>query len=170
MGEAVAADEETLWTVHSLSPVGTIIPIVLGVLGVPIAIFGLSGAVVPWDETPRSGFLFALAVGGLCLGTGIRRIYFTARRVTCSPDGTFTFISRRRSLTVRPGDLVQIMSPWPLDWSAQYPCRVESRQGSIVVSQRMWGTCDLAEALARANPEADLGKSFVRGVGRGPFG
>lgn len=182
MVERTSAIDETSWEVDRWSPITSLIPTFMIVLGTAVLLFGLYGLLFPWEQTSRGGFLLAIAWALACAWFGARRLFFAARWVTMSTDGTFTFRSRRAVLVVAPGELSRIRSDIPLDWWCQYLCRIYARRGTMLVCQRLRRTVlshaqalrddygsSLVSALAEANPDAILDKAFTRGVGPGPF-
>ena len=112
-------------------------------------------------SVPEAGLVCAIVVGLVMIGGGFWVVLAPARRVEVDAEGVATFIRRRRSLVVPPGELESISAVQPFGASVRgrrVPMLVVARRGQIRL-QTPADADGLFRALAENNPEAHLGRA-----------
>jgi hypothetical protein len=138
--------------------VGDLIAIGVGLFGVImlvlVPILAISAGFVP-------GAVIGCVIGLGMIGGAFWTVFAPARRVEVDSDGVATFIGRRRSLVVAPGDLESISAVPTFgasDGGKRSPMLVVARRGQMRLQTP--ADCEgLFRVLAERNPEAHLDRA-----------
>ena len=138
--------------------VGDLVAIGGGLFGVVLLVLVPILAINP-GSVPEAGV--GCVIGLVMIGGGFWVLLAPARRVEIDVEGVATFIRRRRSLVVSPGELESISAVQPFSAAVRgrrIPMLVVARRGKI----RLQTPADaegLFKALAQSNPEAHLDRA-----------
>jgi len=132
----------------------TLLHVAMILIGASVLVLGLTHLVSPTSNIPLSAAIFFVAVGIVALLQSMCFLFLPARRVLLV-DGAFSFISPRRRLEVKPGELRSIRPIWP-DPCRVLPVRVSALRGSILLWPRFPDLDDLLTLIESHSPNAEI--------------
>jgi hypothetical protein len=122
------------------------------VVGAAAVVAGLTGLLRLWGEPPGWNYAILLAWGVAAMVLEYLQFNFMATRVVSDHDGSFTFIARRRSSRVEPGDVTGVEGWSSLsDFLQILPLRVRTVRGSIWLVRQVGDLGQLLQALKDSN-------------------
>jgi hypothetical protein len=122
------------------------------VVGAAAVVAGLTGLLRLWGEPPGWNYAILLAWGVAAMVLEYWQFNFMATRVVSDHDGSFTFIARRRTSRVEPGDVTGVEG-WSSfsDFLQILPLRVRTVRGSIWLVRQVGDLGQLLQALKDSN-------------------
>jgi hypothetical protein len=121
------------------------------VVGAAALVAGLTGLLRLWGEPPGWTYAIPLAWGVAAMVLEYWQFNFIATRVVSDDNGSFTFIARRRTSRVEPGDVTGVEGWSSFSDSLRIlPLRVRTVRGSIWLDRQV-ADLQLLQALKDSN-------------------
>ena len=142
---------KNLWEASRWSFIATVWPVAMFVVGAAAVVAGLTGLLRLWGEPPGWTYAIPLAWGVAAMVLEYWQFNFIATRVVSDHNGSFTFIARKRTSRVEPGDVTGVEGWSSFSDSLRIlPLRVRTVRGSIWLDRQV-ADLQLLQALKDSN-------------------
>jgi hypothetical protein len=143
---------KNLWEVSRWSFIVTVWPVTMFAAGAAAVVAGLTGVLRLWGEPPRWTYAIPLALGVTVMVVEYLQFNFIATRVVSDHNGSFTFIARKRTSHIKPGDVTGVEGWSSFSDSLRIlPLRVRTVRSSIWLDRQVADLDQLFQSLKASN-------------------